>query len=192
MKRKFSLLLVVLAFAVVSQSQTINDQAKASLELMQKKMFDCFSNGDKETFAQITGTDYITVNADGTYMNKAEAIELMPKFKGSTYEIIQKETRLYDNIAITTGRVKFYFKSILASDVYFTQTWTWRDNKWYFIGWQGTMTGQPKSYPVYITLILCLIAIGMILFIRRFIKRKRETHAANKNIAASMVEGKNN
>ena len=31
-------------------------------------MLDCFSTGDKKGFAEITGDDYLTINADGTIL----------------------------------------------------------------------------------------------------------------------------
>lgn len=176
MKSKLCVLLIFIIHVTVVKSQSlINEQSKADLAISQKKMFDCFSNGDKVTFAEITGNDYLTINADGTYFNKDGALEKIGSFKGSTYKIIQQESRFYNDIAITTGRVKFYVKSILAADVFFTQTWVRREDKWLFIGWQGTMTGQPKNYPVYVTLLLSLILIGIIWFVKlKISKRKRK------------------
>ncbi len=177
MKKKICFLAMFLISVCIALSQQPNEQLKAQLEITEQKMFDCFSNGDKKGFAEITGGDYLTINADGTYMGKQEAVNLIEKFKGSTNKIIQKETRFYNDIAITTGRIKFYIKSLLVADVFFTQTWVFKDNRWLFIGWQGTMTGQPKNYPVYITLLLVMILLGMALLIKRVIRKREKNHS---------------
>lgn len=155
------------------EADTLSQRALGQLKLEQERMFDMFSNGDVETFRKLSGDDYMTINADGTYMDKTQAIELIPKFKGSTYEIIEQSDRVYGNIVISTGRAKFYFSSLLVADVYFNQTWVYRDNRWQFINWQGTMTGTPRMYPVYLTLILTaiLLVIGFVVY--RLVRKRK-------------------
>ena len=156
-----------------SQTETLTQETIKQLSNEQKRMFEMFSNGDTETFLKITGDDYLAINADGTYMNKTQSVELIPKFKGSTYDILEQTDRIYGNVAISTGRAKFYFSSILVADVYFNQTWIYRDNRWQFIFWQGSMTGVPRSYLIYLTLIGTLLIGGLTIVVaRRFRKRK--------------------
>ena len=111
-----------------SQTETLTQETIKQLSNEQKRMFEMFSNGDTETFLKITGDDYLAINADGTYMNKTQSVELIPKFKGSTYDILEQTDRIYGNVAISTGRAKFYLSSILVADVYFNQTWIYRDD----------------------------------------------------------------
>ena len=156
-----------------SQTETLTQETIKQLSNEQKRMFEMFSNGDTETFLKITGDDYLAINADGTYMNKTQSVELIPKFKGSTYDILEQTDRIYGNVAISTGRAKFYLSSILVADVYFNQTWIYRDNRWQFIFWQGSMTGAPKNYLIYLTLIGTFLIGGLIVVVvRRFRKRK--------------------
>jgi len=156
-----------------SQTETLTQETIKQLSNEQKRMFEMFSNGDTETFLKITGDDYLAINADGTYMNKTQSVELIPKFKGSTYDILEQTDRIYGNVAISTGRAKFYLSSILVADVYFNQTWIYRDNRWQFIFWQGSMTGAPKSYLIYATLIGTLLLGGlMVVVVRRFRRKK--------------------
>jgi hypothetical protein len=61
--------------------------------------------------------------------------------------------QVYGNTVIFTGRVQFHIKSFLAEEVFFTQSWTLRENKWFFMGCPGTMTGYPKNYPIYLAMI---------------------------------------
>ena len=156
-----------------SQTETLTQETIKQLSNEQKRMFEMFSNGDTETFLKITGDDYLAINADGTYMNKTQSVELIPKFKGSTYDILEQTDRIYGNVAISTGRAKFYLSSILVADVYFNQTWIYRDNRWQFIFWQGSMTGAPKNYLIYVTLIGTLLLGGlMVVVVRRFRRKK--------------------
>ena len=156
-----------------SQTETLTPETIKQLSDEQKRMFEMFSNGDTETFLEITGDDYLAINADGTYMNKTQSVELIPKFKGSTYDILEQTDRIYGNVAISTGRAKFYLSSILVADIYFNQTWIYRDNRWQFIFWQGSMTGAPKSYLIYVTLIGTLLLGGLIVVVGRRFRRKK-------------------
>ena len=156
-----------------SQTEPLSQETIKQLSNEQKRMFEMFSNGDTETFLKITGDDYLAINADGTYMNKTQSVDLIPKFKGSTYDILEQTDRIYGNVAISTGRARFYLSSILVADIYFNQTWIYRDNRWQFIFWQGSMTGAPKSYLIYLTLTGTLLIGGlMIVVVRHFRKRK--------------------
>ena len=78
-----------------SQTETLTPETIKQLSDEQKRMFEMFSNGDTETFLEITGDDYLAINADGTYMNKTQSVELIPKFKGSTYDILEQTDRIY-------------------------------------------------------------------------------------------------
>ncbi len=59
-----------------SQTETLTQETIKQLSKEQKRMFEMFSNGDTETFLKITGDDYLAINADGTYMNKTQSVEL--------------------------------------------------------------------------------------------------------------------
>ena len=156
-----------------SQGDTLPQEVIGQLKSEQIRMFEMFSNGDIETFKKLAGDDYLTINADGTYMDKTQTLDLIPKFKGSTYKVLEQTDRLYNNLVISTGRAKFFFGSILVAEVYFNQTWIYRDNRWQFISWQGTMTGIPKNYPIYLTLIVTILIAGLIMLILRFVGRKK-------------------
>lgn len=151
-------------------SDSLTSEIISQLAVEQKKMFDMWGNGDVETFKALAGEDYLTINADGTYMNKTEVFDLIPKFKGSRSVILEQTDRYYGNLVLSTGRAKFYFGPILAADVYFTQTWIWRGGNWEFIGWQGTMTGIPRLY----TPGLCIASTLLIAILGMFIYRKRK------------------
>lgn len=170
--KKYNLLLalVFLYLTGYSQTETLTNEIKASLRTEQHKMFTSFCTADVESFLRFTGDDFLTINADGTYMGPADMAALLPKFKGSTFKILDQTDRYYNNVAISTGRAKFYFGPVLAADVYFTQVWIFRDGAWSYIAWQGTMTGLPANYPVIVTLILIGLGALLAVFV---IRRKR-------------------
>jgi hypothetical protein len=169
----FTLLLALNQVTAYSQTDALSPEIIKQLAVEQKRMFAIFSAGDSEGFLKITGDDYLSINADGTYMDKSEAVVLVPKFKGSTNEIIEQTDRIHGNVAISTGRAKFYLGSVPVADIYFNQTWIYRDNRWQFIFWQGTMTGAPASYPVYFTLIGTLLIVGVVWLVVGRARRKK-------------------
>ena len=167
----FSTLFLIQVFGY-SQSDSLSQEVVEQLKIEQVRMFEAFCNGDADNFKTLVGDDYLTVNADGTYMGKDKMLEVIPKFKGSTYKIVEQTDRIYNNFVVSTGRAKFYFGSILAADVYFHQIWIFRENRWQFISWQGTMTGTPKNYPVYFTLAVLLLLFGIVWVVKKIYKRK--------------------
>jgi hypothetical protein len=174
MKKLFLILtLTITQLSGYAQSDTLSQAIIGQLKSEQKKMYDLFSNGDVETFKKIAGDDYLSINADGTYLNKTQALELIPNFKGSTYKISDQTDRIYGNVVLSTGRAKFYLSSILVAEIYFNQTWVYRDNRWQFIFWQGTMTGTSKNYPIYATLIGTIIIESLLILILRFIRKNK-------------------
>ena len=167
--------LVTCLSAGISQEASLPPGAEHTLRERQKAMLDIFSNGDPDGFRQIAGDDYRTINADGTYMDREETAQIISKFKGSRSEIVSQEDRFYGPVAISTGRIKFYVGSVLMADVYATQIWIYRNDRWEYIGWHGTMTGTPKNYPLYAVGIL-LILVLMIYWLVRVLRRRRQAH----------------
>ena len=138
-------------------------------------MFDSFGQADGKTFQQLAGEDYRTINADGVTMDRAGALELLPKFKGSTCLRSEQQRRIYGSVAILNGRARFYFKALLVAEIQYTQVWVWRDGHWQFVNWQGTMTGLPSWYPVIATSVLFLVILGL----ARFISRRKQRAASS-------------
>jgi hypothetical protein len=154
--------------AVAQDLPTPADLAK--LDAAESAMFDAFQQGDEKAFLQLAGEDYYTINADGVTLDRAGALKLLPKFKGATGVRSEQHRRIYGSAAILTGRGKFYFKALLVAEIQYAQVWVWREGRWQFVNWQGTMTGLPTWYPVIATSVLFLVIIGVARFMGR---RKR-------------------
>ena len=141
-----------------------------NLAAAEKSMFEIMGRADEQAFLQIAGDDYFTINADGVALDRAGALKLLSKFKGSTSKRSEQRTRIFGHTAVLTGRGKFYFKSLLVAEVLYSQVWVLRDGRWQFVNWTGTMTGLPSWYPVIFT---GIVFLGLILLVR-WMRRKKK------------------
>jgi len=157
-----------------SQFLAPSDSLSKVLVANEAKMFHAILTADKVSADKMIGEDYITIDADGAMENKTEMMKTFGRFKGATVSLHDKQIRTYGNLSIITGRARFYMKSILVAEVFYTETWVYRNNQFYFIGWQGTMTGVPSNYPVIFS-ILALIIVYLVA--RVVIKRVRRSGA---------------
>ncbi|GAB3037919.1 hypothetical protein GCM10027185_45370 [Spirosoma pulveris] len=139
---------------------------------MEQVMIGATQNPD--VFGAIMGDDYITLNADGVMENKAQTLDMVrnhPLPKADAMQVSRQTQRVYGTVAIRTGQAKVYKAGLLLADFIYTQTWVYRNNRWQFIGWQGTMTGWPKHYPVLLTLVVA--GLTMFGLWRRISRRKK-------------------
>lgn len=150
------------------------DSAKATLISLEQKMFEAISKNDSAYLNQLIAEDYLAINADGVMTDKKTTLKNLSKFKGATYKLTDKVITLYGNSATIHGRAKFYFRSLLVADVYYTEIWNKTNATWKYAGWQGTMTGMPKSYPVIVTLITILLLWAIFTFV--FKNRRKKTY----------------
>jgi hypothetical protein len=151
-----------------AQTSAPSDSLTKILLNKEAEMFHVILTGDKAAAEKMIGEDYVTINADGVMEDKTEMMKTFGKFKGATTTLSDKRIRVYGNLAVITGSAQFYMKSILAAKIFYTETWVYRDHQWYFIGWQGTMTGLSTYYPT----ILTVLGLIIVYFIVRLIIRK--------------------
>jgi len=164
-------LLCLFAVNCPAQETAPTDSLQQLLTAKENEMFDVIVNGKKEAAQHLLADDYITINADGVMEGKQATIQTLGKFKGSTATLSDKHMRVYGNTAIINGRAKFYVKSLLVAEIFYTEIWHNSNQQWLFTGWQGTMTGTPSYYSVIFTIIVLLLLMLVIRFIRR--RRKR-------------------
>jgi len=125
-----------------SPSDSLSPNGQQELEDAEKAMFNATSFGDSAAFRKICGIDYYTINANGEAHTLEETIPSVPRFKGSTTSLSEQKQRLYGDLALRTGRAKFYFGGKQVAEALYTTGWIYRDGRWQFIHWQGTMTGM--------------------------------------------------
>lgn len=136
--------LIIAAFNSCTQNSAteINSDKLKELDVAEKNMMEASTKGDSAAFRKICGADYYTINADGEAHNLAETIPFVPRFKGSSAVLSEQTQRVYGNVALRTGRAKFYFGGHQVAEVLYTTGWIYRDGRWQYIHWQGTMTGM--------------------------------------------------
>ena len=168
------LLLIALSLSgrAVAAPETLSAADLARLDAAEQAMFASFGRGDASAFGQLAGEDYLTINADGVMLGKADALKLVPKFKGATTTLSGQHRRVYGTTAVSAGRAQFRMKGVLMAEIYYTQVWVLRDGRWQFVHWQGTMTGLPSWYPVILTSILGLLLIAIGAWLRRRRRKK--------------------
>ena len=143
MRKHIYLFLVFGLFSVESMAQNKRSASiLQELDQAEKIMFDATSRGDSALFRKISGSDYLTINANGVSQSLDEAVMLVPRFKGSTVVLSEQKVRLFGNFALRTGRGKGYIGDQQVAEILYTSGWIYRDSKWQFVHWQGTPTGM--------------------------------------------------
>lgn len=135
--------LVIAAFysCIQSSATVLNSDELKGLDNAEKALFEASSKGDTAAFRKICGADYYTINANGEAHNLAETVPYMLRFKGSSTVLSEQTQRVFGKVALRTGRAKFYMGNQQVVEVLYTTGWVYRDGRWQFIHWQGTMTG---------------------------------------------------
>ncbi|HEY6956883.1 MAG TPA: nuclear transport factor 2 family protein [Flavisolibacter sp.] len=158
--RKLPLLLmtVVIVFAcnsknsetTASSSEGFNVSASDQKDLAdaEKKMFiEIIKGGDY--WNTDVDDDYITINADGVMADKKETMTQNANrdtTKPNPFAMVtetktsDRKVRKYGDLAIITGKAEFMGGTNKLAEVYYTEIWRKKNNKWLFDGWQGTMT----------------------------------------------------
>jgi hypothetical protein len=142
MKIRTLTLLFVLFLASFRSGAQLAAPILQELDEAEQAMFDATSNGDSAAFRKLSGNDYFTINADGSAQALDEALPNVPRFKGSTYKLSDQRQRLFGDVALRTGKAKFYFGGQQVAEVLYTSGWVYRNKRWQYIHWQGTLTGM--------------------------------------------------
>ena len=146
MNKLLPLLLILAMSSLIiscqSQKENLSPAIVKELDASEQAMFAATSNGDSAAFRKICGTDYFTINENGKSATLEEAIPYVPRFKGSSVELSDQHQRVYGDFALRTGHAKFMFGGQQVAEALYSTGWIYRDNRWQFVHWQGTMTGM--------------------------------------------------
>lgn len=142
---KKSVLLFLLFFIWISshsiaQEKPLSKKTLQQLDEAEKDMVNAISNADSAAFKKIAGFDYIDINANGTKVPLQSMLIDISNFKGISVSFSEQSQRVYGNFVLKNGRAKFSLRDQLVAEVFYTQGWVYRDKKWQFVHWQGTMT----------------------------------------------------
>ena len=144
MKKATVLLLLFFLISIHSPSQNnrLPDSILKRLNGSEIEMVNALSNGDSTAFKRIAGDDYIDINANGNKMTLQSMLFEISNFKGVLISFSDQAQRIYGNFVLKTGRAKFASGGQEIGEVLYTQGWVYRNNKWQFVHWQGTMTKE--------------------------------------------------
>ncbi|MEJ1237270.1 nuclear transport factor 2 family protein [Chryseolinea sp. T2] len=143
-----TLLIVLLAgicCAVIScqsEKSSVTSNVLQQLDGVEQSMFAATSNGDSTAFRKVCGADYFTINANGETATLEEAIRSVPRFKGATNELSEQRQRVFGNFVVRTGRLKVFIGAQQVAEALYTTGWLYRDGRWQFVHWQGTLAGM--------------------------------------------------
>ena len=135
------LLLVTFLYSCNQHEETFSPQIIAQLDSAEAQMMLASTNGDSAAFRKICGTDYFTIDANGESHNLEQTLPGVPRFKGSVAKLSEQHQRIFGNFALRNGRAKFYMGPQQVAEVLYSTGWIYRDGRWQYVHWQGTLTG---------------------------------------------------
>jgi len=136
------LFLFLLSITLPGQNNPLPESIIKELDAAEKEMINAISNGDSTAFKRIAGYDYVDINANGNIMNLQQTLSDISNFKGLTIRFSDQAQRIYGSFVLRTGRANFSSGGKEIGEVFYTQGWVYRNKKWEFVHWQGTVTKE--------------------------------------------------
>ena len=136
---------------VLESPSVRSSQDEETLRELEREVFDASEMpADAEAFDRLYSEDFLSINADASYSDKQDALELIEagRFLG-VEEIINDETRVrqFGETAVITGRSKYVDpEEDRTSVVRHTMIWVKEDGRWQMVGWQGTPLPGEGAY----------------------------------------------
>lgn len=127
--------------------QSLSTDVLEQLDNAEKAMFDATFSGDSAAFHKICGSDYFTINSNGESGSLEAALRGIAFLKGSTGTFSEQKQRVYGDLVLRTGRAQFSMGGKPIAEVLYTAGWIYRDGRWQFVHWQGTLSGM-SLYPL--------------------------------------------
>lgn len=127
------------------------NQDDEALRELEREVFDASEMpADAEALDRLYSEDFVSINADGSYSDKQDVLELIEagRFLG-VEEIINDETRVrqFGEAAVITGRSKYVDpEGEHTAVVRHTMIWVREDGRWQMVGWQGTPLPGEAAY----------------------------------------------
>jgi peptidylprolyl isomerase len=152
LKRILSIALLVLAASHPIFAQAKNRAAgqgkvlkapavEAELKKLEREWFDAVVKGGAEALKRILADDFVALNNDGSFINKAKMIELSQAGLVKLDEITTDEfnLRLYGNTAVVTGRATYIRDEKPLGQSSHIETWVKRADagkiRWQAVSW---------------------------------------------------------
>jgi hypothetical protein len=154
MKRTITLILIILGAVSVAFSQTDKKEAQAKLDLMQLERDIGKANieSDYAFFDRVEAEEFIFTDAGGGVTTKKQDLEGLkqppnPDVKLTAYDVDDMNVRLYDKMAVVTGRVttkRLVKGQPMTSQSRFTDVFVWRDGRWQLVAGHSSRIRTPS------------------------------------------------
>ncbi|REL33790.1 DUF4440 domain-containing protein [Rhodohalobacter sp. SW132] len=137
--------------AAVEISPVSSNQDDETLQRLEREVFDAFElPGDAGAIDRLYSEDLLAINADASYSDKQEAVEIVEAGRFPFMEeIVNDETRVrqFGDTAVVTGRSKWVDPEDEGTAVVrHTMIWEKEDGRWQMAGWQGTPLPGEGAY----------------------------------------------
>jgi len=135
----------------VEISTVSSAQDEETLRRLEREVFDAFElPGDAEAIDQLYSEEFLSINADASYSDKQEAVEIVEAGQRPVVEkIVNDETRVrqFGDTAVITGRSRWVGpEGDPTAVVRHTMIWVKEDGRWQMAGWQGTPLPGEAAY----------------------------------------------
>ncbi len=153
MKRTITLGLIILAAVSVALGQADKKEAQAKLDLMQleRNIGKANIENDYAFFDRVEAEEFVFTDAGGGVTTKKQDLEGLkqppnPDVKLTAYDVDDMSVRLYDKIAVVTGRVttkRLVKGQAMTSLSRFTDVFLWRDGRWQLVAGHSSRIRTP-------------------------------------------------
>ncbi|HZS03421.1 MAG TPA: FKBP-type peptidyl-prolyl cis-trans isomerase [Blastocatellia bacterium] len=150
LKRILSVFLLMTLAATMVFGQAKNKRAgkghtpqdsgiEARLKKLEREWFDAVVRNDGATLDRIFAKDFVAINSDGAFIDKAAMKSMMTSGQIRLDEIRTDEFRLrvYGNTAVVTGRSTYVRNDKPLGRDSHTEVWVRRQNRWQVVSWQS-------------------------------------------------------
>src|SRR5262245_6868205 len=95
---------------------------------------------DVGAIARFYADDFLSTNADGRVVNKAEWLDMLRTGRFAVDRIAASDfkVRRFGSVGVVTGRSRYWRNGQEISDVRHTQIWAHIDGRWQLTTWHGT------------------------------------------------------
>ena len=139
------------AFGQAPQKSDKEDRVKQDLMQIERDIGKANVAGDAAFFERVEADEFIFTDAGGGVSNKKEDLDSLkqpanPDAKLVSYDVDDMNVRLYDKVAVVTGRVttkRLVKGQSVTGQSRFTDVFVWRDKRWQIVAGHSSRIRTP-------------------------------------------------
>jgi len=146
-----AILSATVAFSQAPQKSDKEDRVKQDLMQIERDIGKANVAGDAAFFERVEADEFIFTDAGGGVTNKKEDLDSLkqpanPDAKLVSYDVDDMNVRLYDKVAVVTGRVttkRLVKGQSVTGQSRFTDVFVWRDKRWQIVAGHSSRIRTP-------------------------------------------------